>query len=203
MAPSVLIQEAPEAVKLHSFAQHPTMKKHVVSEDKAAMLPAWVNPDLDRLMVVKTAGGSFRSWAESLVDLPAGAMFGRITGVTAVSPPSYSTTQAGRDLHVELNSKIHFVNHSCAPSLEWDMERMEMRVNRDRPLKKGDMLSFFYPSTEWILAQPFDCWCGAGEDKCFGRIEGAGKMDPARLKEYWLNGYIEEMLKEKVRAEAL
>ena len=26
------------------------------------------------------------------------------------------------------------------------MERMEMRVNRDRPLKKGDMLSFFYPS---------------------------------------------------------
>lgn len=76
------------------------------------------------------------------------------------------------------------------------MERMEMRVNRNRDLKKGDMLSFFYPSTEWVLAQPFDCWCGA-EDKCFGRIEGAATMDPERLNEYFLNSYIKEMLEEQ------
>ena len=50
----------------------------------------------------------------------------------------------------------------------------EIRVKRDRPLKKGDMLSFFYPSTDWTLAQPFDCWCGAAE-KCCGRIEGPGR----------------------------
>ena len=75
-----------------------------------------------------------------------------------------------------------------------------MRVNRDRDLKKGDMLSFFYPSTEWLLAQPFDCWCGAGEGKCFGRVEGAAKMDPTRLREYWLNGYIEELLAEQEAA---
>ena len=113
MAPSAVTATSTKQ-KLASFAQHPTMAKHTPAEDKAGLLPAWVNPDLDRLMVVKTAGGTFRSWAESLVDLPAGALFGRITGVTAVWPPSYSTTQAGRDLHVELNSNIHFVNHSCA-----------------------------------------------------------------------------------------
>jgi len=184
-------------VKLHSFAQHPTMVPFKPSQDKAALLPAWVNPDLDRLMVVKTAGGSFRSWAESLVDLPAGALFARITGVTSTWPPSYSTTQAGRDLHLELNSNIHFINHSCAPTLEWDMERMEIRVNRDRNLKKGDMLSFFYPSTEWILAQPFDCWCGAGEGKCLGRLEGAGKIEAEKLEHWWLNSYIKDMLKER------
>lgn len=33
-------------------------------------LPAWVNPDWDRLLEVKTSGGSFRSWAASKVDLP-------------------------------------------------------------------------------------------------------------------------------------
>lgn len=114
MAASLGLQETTGAKKLHSFAQHPTMKKHVVSDKVSDQLPAWVNPDLDRLMVVKSAGGSFRSWAESLVDLPAGALFARITGVTATTPPSYSTTQAGRDLHLELNSNIHFVNHSCA-----------------------------------------------------------------------------------------
>lgn len=46
--------------------------------------------------------------------------------------------QAGRNLHLELNSNLVFINHSCAPSLEWDMERMEVRVSRNRDLKKGD-----------------------------------------------------------------
>lgn len=171
--------------------------QHTPFQDKESLLPAWVNPDLDRLMVVQTAGGSFRSWAESLVDLPAGALFARITGVTAKWPPSYSTAQAGRDLHVELNSNLHFVNHSCDPTLEWDMSRMEIRVRHDRDLKKGDILSFFYPSTEWELAQPFDCWCGAGEGKCLGRIEGAAKAGKDRLKHWWLNDYIREMLDEQ------
>ncbi|KAF4595174.1 galactose-proton symport [Ophiocordyceps camponoti-floridani] len=198
MTPSVSEAEKPQQ-KLHTFAQHPTMSKHVPREERADLLPAWINPDLDRLMVVRTAGGSFRSWAESLVDLPAGSLFARISGVTSVWPPTYSTTQAGKNLHLELNSNIHFVNHSCVPTLEWDMERMEMRVNRDRDLKKGDMLSFFYPSTEWILVQPFDCWCGGG-DKCFGRVEGAAKMDREKLKGYFLNKHIKELLAENPEA---
>jgi hypothetical protein len=49
------------------------------------------------------------------------------------------------------------------------------------------------------MAQPFDCWCGAGEGKCFGRVEGAIKMDPERLGKYWLNGYIKEMVEEKAK----
>lgn len=28
-------------------------------------------------------------------------------------------------------------------------------------LKKGDSLEFFYPSTEWDMAQGFDCACGS------------------------------------------
>jgi hypothetical protein len=61
------------------------------------------------------------------------------------------------------------------------------------------VLSFFYPSTEWEMAQPFDCWCGAGEDKCFGRVQGAINLDTERLGQYYLNGYIMEMLKEAAR----
>lgn len=144
---------------------HAPDEKRAPSVENAGLLPAWVNPDLDRLMVVKSAEGDFRSWSESLVDLPAGAVFARITGVTPVWPPSWSSVQvrgllyppktssgirtglanvdaggnqAGRNLHLELNSNLVFVNHSCAPSLEWDMERMEVRVSRSRDLKKGD-----------------------------------------------------------------
>ncbi|KAH8691229.1 hypothetical protein BGW36DRAFT_305382, partial [Talaromyces proteolyticus] len=86
------------------------------------------------------------------------ALFARITGLTSTWP-SYSTRQAGRDIHLELNSNIHLVNHSCDPTLEWDMSPMEIRVSRNRDLKKGDMLSFLYPSTEWVLVQSFDSSC--------------------------------------------
>ncbi|KAI0402151.1 hypothetical protein F4802DRAFT_386137 [Xylaria palmicola] len=169
-------------------------EKHVPSAETAGLLPAWVNPDLNRLMVVKKAEGDFRSWAESLVDLPAGALFARISGVTVISPPSWSSVQAGPNLHIELNSNLVFINHSCTPTLEWDMERMEVRVSKSCDLKKGDLLSFFYPSTEWKMAQPFTCWCNAGEGVCFGRIEGAARLDAKRLSGYWINGYIKEML---------
>ncbi|KAI0433293.1 hypothetical protein F5Y09DRAFT_299652 [Xylaria sp. FL1042] len=169
------------------------------STETTDLLPAWVNPDLNRLLVVKEAKGEFKSWAESLVDLPAGALFARITGVTPVSRPSWSSVQAGRDLHIELNSDLVYINHSCVPSLEWDMERMEIRVTKNRDLKKGDLLSFFYPSTEFRMAQAFDCWCDAGKGVCLGRVLGAVALDATKLRGYWINGHINEMHEEASR----
>lgn len=151
--------------------------------------------NLNQLMVVKNGvGEGRRSWAESLVDLPAGSLFSPITTATKEDYPTYATVQAGRDLHIQLNSDLVFINHSCEPTLEFDMERMEVRVARDRDLKQGDLLSFFYPSTEWTLAEPFDCWCGVGEGKCVGRIEGAANMGPEKLRQYYLNEHIRKML---------
>lgn len=81
------------------------------------------------------------------------------------------------------------------------MDVFEIRVKRDRPLRRGEALTFFYPSTEWTLAQPFECWCGAGGGVCCGRIAGAGEMEKGDLERYWLNGYIEELLREKKEQE--
>ncbi|KAI0436419.1 hypothetical protein F4803DRAFT_542287 [Xylaria telfairii] len=166
-------------------------EKHVSSAKTTGLLP------LDQLMVVRQGEeeGKFQSSAESLVDLPAGAIFAHITGVTVISGPRWSSVQAGKNLHIELNSILVYVNHSCIPTLEFDMERMEVRVSRNRDLKKGDLLSFFYPSTEFKMKQSFDCWCGAGE-KCFGRIEGAAKLGAERLSGYWINRHIKEIFEE-------
>ncbi|KAI8627078.1 hypothetical protein F5Y19DRAFT_487349 [Xylariaceae sp. FL1651] len=113
-------------------------QKYVSSAETAGLLPAWVNPDLDRLLAVKKAGGDFRSWAQSLINLPAGPIFARITGVTTVSLPSWNSVQAGRNLYIELNSDLVFVNYGCIPTLELDMERMEVRVSRYCDHKEGD-----------------------------------------------------------------
>ncbi|CAI7641630.1 unnamed protein product [Penicillium manginii] len=137
---------------------------------------------------------AFGSGAISLVDLPAGSLFAKITGDTP-GTKAYTSVQTGRDSHIELNSDLVYCNHSCAPSLVFDMSRMEVRVVDDKPLKKGDALTFFYPSTEWEMDQPFQCICGAGE--CRGWISGAKTMEPEVLSEYWLNPHIAGLLNEK------
>ena len=74
------------------------------------------------------------------------------------------------------------------------MARREVRVSRDRALRVGDRLTYFYPSTEWAMARPFACRCGA--EGCLGWIGGAGEMGRGRVRGYWLNGFVEEMLGE-------
>lgn len=72
------------------------------------------------------------------------------------------------------------------------MVNMELRVVEERALKVGDDLTFFYPSSEWDMAQTFDCSCGVSE--CVGLVKGAKDMEPDVLRRYWLNSYIAEML---------
>jgi hypothetical protein len=45
------------------------------------------------------------------------------------------------------------------------------------------------------MAQPFECQCG--EKECKGWIRGAGEMEEGVVREYWLNGHVEELLRER------
>jgi hypothetical protein len=148
----------------------------------------------DRLAVHRSPK-AFGSYAYSLVSLPAGALFSPITGTTSGVVKAYSSVQTGPDSHIELNSELVFCNQSCDPSLEFDMASFEVRVSRKRALEKGDALTFWYPSTEWEMAQPFKCECGS--EKCKGYINGAGQMDETEVREYWLNAHIENLLAER------
>lgn len=160
-------------------------------------MPAGSGPDLSNLLRVIRSEKAFRSSAVSSVSLPAGALFAKITGATTAPHRTYSTVQAGRDVNIELNSDLLYVNHSCDPSLEFDMASYEVRVARQRPLREGDKLTFFYPSTEWTMAQPFDCECDAPKESCLGRIDGAQNYEDALLRHYWLNEHIEALLEER------
>ena len=71
---------------------------------------------------------------------------------------------------------------------------MEVRVVEGKRVKAGDELTFFYPSTEWEMARPFQCTCGA-EGKCIGLVNGAKFLDKQVLARYWLNSHILELLR--------
>jgi len=62
-------------------------------------------------------------------------------------------------------------------------------------LKAGEELTFFYPSTEWDMAQGFDCFCGSVS--CRGFIRGAKSMSLEQLQGMWLNAHIRKLLEER------
>lgn len=77
-----------------------------------------------------------------------------------------------------------------------------------RDIKAGDVLEFFYPSTEWNMAQPFDCSCGAkvclkrtfmllsnprSWQSCLQRISGAKYIPADTLAKYTVNDHIKRL----------
>jgi len=71
----------------------------------------------------------------SQVSIPAGSLFTPITTATEVRQKKWSTVQVSQDKHVELNSALMYLNHSCRPSLEIDTDLMEVKVGKERDLQ--------------------------------------------------------------------
>lgn len=198
MPPTAIATPLPPSGKTdipRSSSKHSITPVSAPPNGTSATIPAWVKPDLTRLLRVEHLEGDFASRSISLVDLPAGHIFARITNPTPATC-AYTSVQASRSLHIELNCDLVYINHSCRPTLIFDMDKWEVRVNPDlhQGLKAGEELTFFYPSTEYVMAQPFGCRCG--EKECRGTITGAKDMAPDVLHQYWLSPHIKELLQE-------
>jgi hypothetical protein len=99
------------------------------------------------------------------------------------------TVQIGRNEHTDVG-KLAALNHSCDPNVILDTENMVMVARYD--IAKGDELSFFYPSTEWEMAAPFICLCGASN--CIHVVAGARFLPLSTLENHFLNKHIREMM---------
>ncbi|KAF4975229.1 hypothetical protein FDECE_18591 [Fusarium decemcellulare] len=152
-------------------------------------------PSHPGLIRVDRSDQPFKSAATSLVSLPPGALFAKITEATPTRSATWTSFSTGRDKHMEFNSDIVYINHSCDPNLVVDTTRMEVRVVDDRHIKAGDELTWFYPSSEWEMAQSFPCECGTS--RCLEAIRGSKYIDSTVLKGYFLNRHVEELLEEK------
>lgn len=69
-----------------------------------------------------------------------------------------------------------YLNHSCGPNTALDFEHLELVAIR--PLAVGDELSFNYLTSEWDMAAPFACRCGA--PGCVGMVRGFGHLESAQ-----------------------
>ena len=64
-----------------------------------------------------------------------------------------------------------------------------------KTIKEGDEMTFFYPSSEWAMEQPFTCHCGAPE--CLETIQGAAYLPVKVLEKYHLTDFIQQKVAER------
>jgi hypothetical protein len=101
--------------------------------------------------------------------------------------PTRFTLQLDEVTHILLSPEpLWYCNHSCDPNIFFDTEAMEVVCLRD--IAEGEELRFFYPSTEWSMAEPFACFCGG--PGCLGRISGAADLPDEVLERFRLNNYV-------------
>lgn len=156
---------------------------------------------------------SFIKTAVATRPLPSGTLISTNPTTTPTKTKAYSSVQVSRSAHIELNSDLLYCNHSCNPNVIFDVDALDvvpspndgndvalkghLQVRTIRDVAEGEELTFFYPSTEWDMAQGFRCCCGAGEGKCLGWVGGAKDLDREVLRRFWLSRHVRELLEER------
>lgn len=108
--------------------------------------------------------------------IPAGTDILALDGRVSDTPTRYSV-QIGPAEHLDPFDLLQpeerlrwrpwmFLNHHCEPNAV--IEGRSLRALRD--ILPGEGVTFDYNTTEWEMAEPFDCHCGS--PRCMGRITG-------------------------------
>ena len=106
--------------------------------------------------------------------------------------PERLTLQTGINQHIFLTPEfLQYTNHSCAPNIFFDTTARQVICLND--IQEGAEIVFFYPATEWEMAEPFACHCNA--DNCLQQVTGAASLPREVLRQYRLTDFIHRQLR--------
>ncbi|MBN1545106.1 MAG: SET domain-containing protein-lysine N-methyltransferase [Syntrophaceae bacterium] len=114
----------------------------------------------------------------------------QIKNYKITNQPDYRTIQIDTDKHISNLDTLAYLNHSCNPNVIVDVMKMALIALRD--IAKGEIITYFYPSTEWNMARPFHCRCNS--ILCLGYISGAKTVPRNVLEQYFINPHIQQMI---------
>ncbi|KAE8231007.1 hypothetical protein CF326_g3985 [Tilletia indica] len=172
---------------------------HLANGDPAAASKNYT-PTHPDLFEVHFESGSYRSYLVALRDFPKGTVIAPFDSATPSDDIRFSTVQVSESEHIEINSDLFYCNHSCDPSVRFVVSGApESRVAiAERDIRSGEAMTFFYPSSEWNMDQPFECHCGTS--RCLGQIAGAAHLPVTALSEYYINAHILRLKEKQLRA---
>ncbi len=129
------------------------------------------------------------------VGFNAGDVICNFSADTTQSLATYLTVQTGADSHITLLPEfLQYTNHSCEPTVFFNTTTMQLVCLQS--MQPGDEFTFFYPSTEWEIAQPFVCNCGSAG--CLQLINGASHLSVETLSKYKLTDFIRQQVRQKL-----
>jgi hypothetical protein len=120
----------------------------------------------------------------------AGPVMAPIPDAGRVSRPTYRCTQIGPRAHAGDIGALGYRNHSCRPNCLIDSARLSLVAARD--VAAGEELTTFYPATEWDMARPFRCLCGAPDG--VGVVSGAQGLPTETLRRYALAPHLRRLV---------
>lgn len=151
------------------------------STDPVAPLPA--------LVIEPAARGQWRLASQRAVAV--GEVLSPLRVSQRFGAPGRYTLQISEHDHATLDPpQLAWVDHSCAPNALFDLDSGALVAIA--PLAAGDAVTAFYPATEWALAEPFACRCGAAD--CLGSVRGARDLPPAALRGRRLSRHVQRLL---------
>ncbi len=96
-----------------------------------------------------------------------------------VSHPDRYTIQLDFDKHLDTEGSLgSLFNHSCAANCAFDSEKLCYIARK--PIAVNEELTFNYLTTEWKMAQPFNCLCQT--KNCLGFIGGYSLLSSSEAK---------------------
>jgi hypothetical protein len=127
----------------------------------------------------------------SLKHIPINSVLHTFTAKEYVDNPTYLSVQVDEDKHILLSPEfLQYINHSCEPNTFFNTQTWEVVAIRD--IKENEEITFFYPSTEWEITQPFECFCQT--ESCLGKIQGASQLNNTVINKYRLAEHIKKKL---------
>jgi hypothetical protein len=163
---------------------------------QARILRPMPSQRLPRISVKPSSAGS-GVWCDEPVA--AGRIVLEFDGAVRPVPARFSV-QVGAHEHIHPDDdavlaqdltrfRWRFLNHSCAPTCRVEGRRLVAL----RDLAAGEELTFDYNATEWSMAEPFACACGA----CGGSVvRGFAHLDAVARAQR--SGWIAEHLVERM-----
>ena len=120
-----------------------------------------------------------------------GDIFSTFEAAETLHTPNKYTVQVNEGIHIILAPDfLQYINHSCDPNIFFDTSKMELSCLKN--IAPGDELTFFYPSTEFEMESPFNCFCGS--NNCLHLIQGASFLPHEIIHHYKFTDFIMQKL---------
>ncbi|KIM87992.1 hypothetical protein PILCRDRAFT_814666 [Piloderma croceum F 1598] len=157
-------------------------------------------PSHPGILSVKFRAGDFQSELVAEKTFKRGDVICKFDKYRPGERRTRTSIQLGEAEHCELNTDLVFANHSCDPNTAFDIssaDRTAWKVVALKDIAVGDVITFFYPITEWdAWGGGFECACGT--TACIGSYGGAVKLSQDTLGKYeYVNPHIYRLAKKR------